>query len=118
MYRLKQTRKELNELPSPPSRDARSEIYRLVTSFTRDLSRCIEGSPEANGILQSIRPLQEKFRKAIRATAPNFRPYKRGGGDGRNFVNPGFLSSEEKLKTMPDNQSIIHVDEVVAMALL
>lgn len=117
LVQLKKTRKELNDLPSPPSRDPKGEIYRLVTSFTQDLSRCIEGSPEADGILQSIRPLQEKFRKAIRATAPNFRPYKRGGGGGKEFYNPGFLSNEEQMYVMPNNQTIIHVDEVMAMAL-
>ena len=36
-----------------------------------------EGTPEADGLLQSIRPTQMRFRKAIRATAPAFRPYER-----------------------------------------
>lgn len=46
-------------------------------------------------ILQAIRPAQEKFRKAIRVTAPDFCPFERKFKGTRQLGRATFLHSEE-----------------------
>jgi len=72
------TRRLLSELPPPPSPDPRSEILSLLHNFTTDLDRHIYGisadfeSGLNNGLIQSIRPSHERFKRLIRNTAPIF----------------------------------------------
>lgn len=104
---LKETSKSLRSLPKPPSKDPVGEVIHMVASFTRDLARCIEGTPEEHGLLQSIRPLQEGFRRAIRATAPDFRAYESDAN------REDFLTAEEQ--SQPDVK-VIYIDEVMKLA--
>jgi hypothetical protein len=67
----------------------------LIHSFTVDLARHVEGVPNNDGLLQTIRPLQEKFRKVIRMTAPNFRPFESSLKETRHLGRASFLANEE-----------------------
>ena len=67
----------------------------MIHSFTVDLARHVEGVPNHDGLLQTIRPLQEKFRKAIRMTAPNFRPFESSFKEERHLGRASFLANEE-----------------------
>jgi len=97
------TRKLLGQLPRAPSSDPRSEISTLLHAFTSDLLRHVEGVPDDEhstfgagiGLIQAIRPAQERFRRAIRETAPNFKPFERGSGGKKHLPRPEFLRSEE-----------------------
>ena len=93
------TRKLLGQLPRAPSSDPRSEISTLLHSFTSDLLRHVEGVPDDEhstfGLIQAIRPAQDRFRRAIRETAPNFKPFERGTGGKKHLSRPEFLRSEE-----------------------
>ena len=97
------TRKLLGQLPRAPSSDPRSEISTLLHAFTSDLLRHVEGVPDDEhslfgagiGLIQAIRPAQERFRCSIRDTAPNFKPFERGTGGKKQLPRPDFLKSEE-----------------------
>ncbi|KAI9508380.1 P-loop containing nucleoside triphosphate hydrolase protein [Russula earlei] len=71
---LEKTDQELHVLPSPPSSEPLKDVIRLITNFTREMEKQVEGIPENGGLLQQIRPQQEAFRTAIRTTAPCFIP--------------------------------------------
>ncbi|KAI9508381.1 P-loop containing nucleoside triphosphate hydrolase protein [Russula earlei] len=71
---LVRTNRELEELPQPPSSTPLKKILQLITDFTRAVERQGEGIPGRGGLLQQIRLPQEKFRLAIRKTAPSFVP--------------------------------------------
>ncbi|KAF9555056.1 hypothetical protein CPC08DRAFT_643469 [Agrocybe pediades] len=91
----------LNQLPSAPSSDPRSEISALLHVFTNDLMQHIQGVADdvsfgsGVGLIQAIHPAQERFRKAIRDTAPNFRPFKRADAGKKHLPQASFLRSEE-----------------------
>ena len=85
----------LDGLPKPPSDDPRGEISSLLHAFTSDLAQEIRGVPDEDGLVQAIRPAQEKFRRAIRMTAPDFRPFERKFRGTRHLGRATFLHSEE-----------------------
>ncbi|KAJ7889632.1 P-loop containing nucleoside triphosphate hydrolase protein [Mycena leptocephala] len=73
---VQKTRANLAQLPKPPSSDPVGEIAALLHGFVGELYKILEGVPRADGLLQIIRPAQEQFRRAIRTTAPDFRPFE------------------------------------------
>ena len=85
----------LDSLPNPPSDDPCGEISSLLHTFTSDLAQEIRGVPDEDGLLQVIRPAQEKFRRAIRMTAPDFLPFERKFEGTRHLCPAKFLRSEE-----------------------
>jgi hypothetical protein len=89
------TRDILDGLPKPPSDDPRGEISSLLHTFTSDLAQEIRGVPDEDGLLQTIRFAQEKFRRAIRMTAPDFRPFELKFKGKRHLGPAKFLRSEE-----------------------
>ncbi|KAI0657630.1 P-loop containing nucleoside triphosphate hydrolase protein [Cubamyces menziesii] len=111
----------LEKLPKPPSSDALSEVLHLISTFCKGLSQLLEGAPEKDGLLQSIRPVHEAFHEAIRSTEPDFRPYERQFAE-RNpgehkYIYPPFLASEESAPYKPkDNSHAIFIDEVMDRA--
>lgn len=111
---LRKTEDSIRQLPKPPSTDPFGEVLHLVGNFARDLSRHVEGTPEKDGLLQSIRSAQLRFRKAIRATAPRFRPYERKFADTHTFPKADFLSNEENEdeSTLNNTADEIYLDEV------
>ena len=88
-------RELLSGLPKPPSNDPRGEISSLLHAFTSDLAREIRGVLDDGGLLQAIRPAQETFRRAIRMTAPDFRPFERKFKGTRHLGRATFLHTEE-----------------------
>lgn len=63
----------------------------MLSQFSRDLSKHLEGIPLEDGLLQAIKPEQQKFKKAIRDTAPAFVPYTL-----RNQVNTDIPDYQHK----------------------
>ncbi|KAG6897505.1 hypothetical protein C0992_000935 [Termitomyces sp. T32_za158] len=89
------TRAALHKLPKAPSSDPRNEIANLLHVFVQDLARQVEGVPEA-GLLQTVRPAHDKFRRVIRMTAPDFQPFKRSHARKKQKIDQAeFLLSEE-----------------------
>ena len=76
------TEQDLQLLPKPPSQNPCQDVLNLISNFTLDLSKHLEGIPDEEGLLQAIKRQQKYFRTAIRATPPNFRPYER-----RHFID-------------------------------
>ncbi|KAI0628425.1 P-loop containing nucleoside triphosphate hydrolase protein [Trametes polyzona] len=118
---LTATDEQLNKLPKPPSSDALSEVLHLLSTFTKGLSQFLEGTPDEDGLLQSIRPAYESFLGAIRATEPDFRPYERQAAqrnpEAFKHTTPLFLKSEEEVPYVPaDDSSAIYIDEVMQRA--
>jgi GTP-binding protein EngB required for normal cell division len=76
------TEQDLQLLPKPPSKNPCQDVLNLISNFTIDLSKHLEGIPDEEGLLQAIIRQQASFRRVIRATPPNFRPYER-----RHFID-------------------------------
>ncbi|KIJ13509.1 hypothetical protein PAXINDRAFT_13626 [Paxillus involutus ATCC 200175] len=94
MNSLQETEAELRALPRAPSGDPVGEVLHVLSSFTRDLSHRLEGTPEENGLLQTIRPHQQAFKRAVRQTAPNFVPWAETQRS-RELPKAQFLANEE-----------------------
>ncbi|RXW23709.1 hypothetical protein EST38_g2143 [Candolleomyces aberdarensis] len=92
------TRQAIERLPPPPSTDPVNDIANLLHVFTSDLRRHVDGIPNKKGLLQSMRPAQQKFRKAIRDTAPEFMPFHRENAGTRFLPRPQFLDNEEEFE--------------------
>jgi hypothetical protein len=112
---IRATRTLLARLPCPPLADPRSEIITLLHAFTSDLSRHVEGVPDDKsstfgkgiGLIQAIRPAQERFKMMIRATEPNFKPFKRSEKGEKRLGPATFLENEES----DEEASDIEIDE-------
>lgn len=85
----------LSMLPKEPSNDPRNEISNIVHRFVTDLSWHVKGVPDDDGLIQSIRPAQRKFKSAIRGTVPEFRPFEKRFAESKTFGKPIFLRNEE-----------------------
>ncbi|KIL62474.1 hypothetical protein M378DRAFT_199179 [Amanita muscaria Koide BX008] len=93
---IEKTALQLGKLPRASGDRPFEEIMELVHKFTMDVTRHINGVSEPDGLLQAIRPAQERFRLAIRRTAPNFIPFEEGS-DGPTTVDaPDFLSEKDE----------------------
>ncbi|RXW23705.1 hypothetical protein EST38_g2163 [Candolleomyces aberdarensis] len=90
-------REILGSLPRPPSTDPVNEVANLLYEFAADLHRHVDGVPGENGILQCIRPAQDKFRRTIRDTAPQFMPFERRRADGKVLQPPTFLEGDDDI---------------------
>ena len=99
MNTMHQTEEKLRALPKAPSADPVGEVLQLLGDFARDLDYRVEGTPEEDGLLQTIRPHQEAFRVAIRRTAPNFVPWKKTAN--KELPKAGFLDDEDGGDTGP-----------------
>lgn len=96
------TRETLEKLPKAPSADPSNEIANLLHGFVRDLARNVEGVPDEDGLLQLIRPSQESFRRAVRATAPQFQPFERRYAGRKKIEAAKFLISEDGGETFEE----------------
>jgi len=77
----------------------------MLHIFTNDISKHVEGIPDEDGLLQSVRPAQERFRLEIRKTAPNFRPYERKYAGRRHMLKVKFLTNEEGHEAVEGSES-------------
>lgn len=71
------TQESLRALPAEISEDPAGAVLNLVMDFHREVARHVGGIPDGEGLIQKIRNAQQKFRQAIRRSAPDFRPFKR-----------------------------------------
>ncbi|KAI0343435.1 hypothetical protein BDW22DRAFT_1170105 [Trametopsis cervina] len=123
---IMRTEEALQQLPNPPPADPVSEILRLVADFVQDFASHVEGTPDEDGLLQQIRPAQLEFKKAIRATAPNFRSvtsdseimHDSPAQKENAQASSSFLANEENAVTVEHNtRDAIYIDEVMDKAL-
>ncbi|KAJ7159212.1 P-loop containing nucleoside triphosphate hydrolase protein [Mycena crocata] len=124
---MQKTRDGLQLLPKPPSSDPVGDVASLLHQFVGALDSMLEGVPHEDGLLQIIRPAQDRFRGAIRNTAPDFRPFERDeetGDDGpAPFPDPPFLFNEGNYKedTSQDSDLAqkppIYINQVMERAL-
>ncbi|KAJ7653846.1 P-loop containing nucleoside triphosphate hydrolase protein [Mycena rosella] len=120
---IQKTQDALQQLPKPPSSDPIGEIASLLHNFVGDLHVLLEGVPRADGLLQTIRPAQARFRRDIRGTAPDFRPFELEITEGPQptFPDPPFLSNEDGYEAIedqdPQEKVPIFIDQVLDRAL-
>jgi hypothetical protein len=94
----------------------------LIYTFTTDFARHVEGVADQDGLLQAIRPAQERFRKVIHSTAPNFQPFEEKLKAKRSLSLPSFLLNEEgvdgarETKEKVDEINPIYIDAVMERA--
>ena len=114
---IQETDARLRGLPKAPSSDPVGEVMHNLRNFVRDLDRRVEGTPEEDGLLQTIRPHQEAFKVAIRRTAPHFVPWEKT--KIKELREASFLAHEDGADAEEEsrtNQSKIYIDEVLKRA--
>ncbi|KAJ7587407.1 P-loop containing nucleoside triphosphate hydrolase protein [Mycena floridula] len=112
----------LRALPREPSKEPLYDIANLLSEFSNDLAVHTCGIPRKEGLLQQIRGPQERFRKAIQSTAPDFRPYELFSYEESPADPPlkfNFLATEESIdEAQFDDEKLeyrpIYIDEVMA----
>lgn len=67
----------------------------MLHGFVTDLAKRVEGVPDEDGLLQCIRPAQERFRRALRVSAPDFRPFEKRYAETKKLGRAEFLLHEE-----------------------
>ncbi len=92
---MKATNDKLAKLPKEPSKNPQLEISELLSAFVDEVKLQTTGVPKADGIMQLIRPVQDAFRREIRATAPEFRPFSRKQAHVHSLPRPTFLRNED-----------------------
>jgi hypothetical protein len=117
---LKQTNGDISSLPKPPSSEPMEEILKLIGQFIRSVENVVIGAPDDDGLIQALCGPQEVFKKEIRQTAPDFRPFERPDDVQAMPVlpSPSFLSSEEsEPEWQPvDAAQVLFVEDVMKRA--
>ncbi|KAF9234014.1 P-loop containing nucleoside triphosphate hydrolase protein [Melanogaster broomeanus] len=115
--KLPQIQEELNNaLQDTEANDPVGDVLHVLSNFTRALSRRLEGTPDEDGLLQTIRPHEETFKRAIRATAPNFVPWEKSE-PSRDLPKAEFLANEEGYnEPVSLTSQKIYIDEVLQRA--
>ncbi len=109
---------EFDALPPEPSRDPVLEIVGLLQRFVADLQAEIKGQPDLDGLIQTIRPHNDDFRRTIRATVPYFLPFEEKYAERR--MDPFVFLYDEDDKDSDDGThgpNSIHIDDVFKRAL-
>ncbi|KAI0650980.1 P-loop containing nucleoside triphosphate hydrolase protein [Trametes meyenii] len=74
---LAATNKQLDTLPPLVTTEPSAFVLDIVTRFQNDVVELTEGSPRRTVLVQKNRETYEKFKLAIRGTAPAFVPYEK-----------------------------------------
>ncbi|KAF8434364.1 P-loop containing nucleoside triphosphate hydrolase protein [Boletus edulis BED1] len=117
MNAIQGTQEKLQALPKPPSSDPVGEVLQTLRNFERDLEHRVEGTPEEDGLLQTILPCQEAFKISIRRTAPQFVPWEETSA--KELPEPAFLSNEHEnhaAMVSDAGQNNIYVNDVLKRA--
>ncbi|KAI0262179.1 P-loop containing nucleoside triphosphate hydrolase protein [Gloeopeniophorella convolvens] len=116
---LDETSDKISRLPSPPSSEPMGEILKLIGTFVRAIERLIDGTPDEDGLMQALRSPRDEFRRAIRRSAPDFRPLERNHSPSPCPPLP-FLSNEEEGEEFQpsDDSGAIYVEDVKKRAEL
>ena len=81
---LQRTKDDLDKLPLPSFKDPVMEVMHIIGDFSNDMFRHAEGvtytitgssAVKGDNQFELIREAHETFRKNIRSTAPDFRPF-------------------------------------------
>jgi hypothetical protein len=114
---LERTTHELSRLPNPPSSEPVGEMMRILNTFIRSIERLVDGVPDEDGLIQALREPQTEFKKAIRKTAPDFRPLT-SSEMPETPSPPRFLVDEDtEWQDQPiDDSGAIYIDEVMRKA--
>jgi hypothetical protein len=97
----------------------------MLHGFVSDLTKRVEGVPDEDGLIQSIRPAQERFRRAIRVTAPEFKPFEKRYADSKKLNRADFLvnedgheeiGSDDEAVELSSTREPIYIDEVMERA--
>lgn len=83
----------LEALPTKLSEPASVALHKLVTAYTSELDALTQGSQKKRQMIQKCTSAFEKFRVAIRCTAPVFVPKTR---DEANRVNYNVRASDDE----------------------
>ncbi|XP_006461433.1 hypothetical protein AGABI2DRAFT_185678 [Agaricus bisporus var. bisporus H97] len=129
---VQKTQGLLAQLPREPSKQPVNEVATLLHEFVADIAQHITGIPDENGLIQSIRPAQERFRTEVRATAPKFRSYEKKFAGTRSMPRAEFLDNEDdgysedecdqftasgtSTRKRKRRDSVVYVDEVFERA--
>ena len=121
---LERTTHDLSRLPSPPSSEPVGEILRLIGSFARSIEYLVEGTPDDDGLIQALREPRKSFKKAIRQTAPDFRPLARPKKTEKSMNKeptilpaPIFLKDEEEdWEDQTSSGDAIYIEDVMKRA--
>jgi hypothetical protein len=117
---LEQVNDDISCLPDPPSSEPMVEIMKRIGDFVRSIEHIVAGAPDENGLIQALLRPREQFRRAIRETAPDFRPFEqpRNVSAAPVLPQPRFLLNEEaELEWQPNDAGrIVFVDEVMNRA--
>jgi hypothetical protein len=96
------------------------EILKLINQFMRSVENVVTGAPDDDGLIQALCRPQEEFRKKIRQTAPDFRPFERPDNVQAMPVlpSPSFLSSEESepVSQPVEAAQVLFVEDVMKRA--
>lgn len=96
-------------MPEAPSDDPAGALIAILVDFGREVTRNVDGVPGAGGLIQQLRVQYLKFRKAVRQTAPNFRPFKRKGSDTEENNLPDIKFLPEEI--VPSTKGIVYYDD-------
>jgi hypothetical protein len=124
---LQQIKEQLQDLPNAPSNDPVLELMHLINDFSDALYRQSDGLSQEtfhdvggecvarSHQFGAMRAAQEQFRMAIRATAPQFRPFAQSAAFQGSFSEPDFLAPEDGEILSPEHgpHPPLHLDEVV-----
>jgi hypothetical protein len=116
---LERTTHDLSRLPSPPSSEPVGEMLRLIGSFARSIEYLVEGTPDDDGLIQALREPRKSFKKAIRQTAPDFRPLARPKRLMSKQLAPApiFLKDEEEdWQDQTSSSDAIYIEDVMKRA--
>jgi hypothetical protein len=100
-------------------------MLRLIGSFARSIEYVVEGSPDDDGLIQALREPRKSFKKAIRQTAPDFRPLARPRKSGKSVIvfelpappPPIFLNNEEEdWQDQTSSGDAIYIEDVMKRA--
>jgi hypothetical protein len=99
-------------------------MLRLIGLFARSIEYLVEGTPDDDGLMQALREPRKSFKKAIRQTAPDFRPLARPKRTEKLMIKqpatppaPIFLKDEEEdWQDQTSSSDAIYIDDVMKRA--
>lgn len=87
----------------------------MISTFVQSVSAHVIGTPDEQGLLQAIGPAKVEFKKAIRATAPDFRTTR--DLTLLAMVPPSFLANEDDPnEPIVANGKPIYIEDVMKRA--
>ena len=106
-------------MPEEISDDPAGTVLNIVMDFHRDVETHVEGVPEGDGLIQRLHVVYEKFRKEIRSSAPDFRPFKRPAADEEEAARMpeiAFLTEEEAAASDNNTDRILYEGDISKMS--